>query len=168
MSPSEKCFLVFLTLIFILKGLSFIPGAFDQKFGVSTFSAWDQSGELRHSIWHWISLGNDSAIKTAYITLFSLVAASFAFTIATYVPMFAHSKAMLVFFTFFTTLLSASATSVYFFFVINKLGYTLTSYNYFGVGMYLFMAAEGLEIILLILSVVVYNHRSNSTKWGRF
>ena len=172
MSTSEKFFLIFLFLVFVLKALSFIPGAFDKGQTATSFSSWvvvpgtkTSSGS---SIWLWLQDKVQKDLWTPYFVLFLAVAISLGFTLFSTVPLFAHAGTFLVFFTFLTTLVTAATTSIYFFYVINHLKYKMTDYNYIGIGMYLFLGAEALELVLLILSVVVYNSQKNSTKWGRF
>lgn len=170
MSTSEKYYIIFLLIIVVLKALAFVPGIFDKDQAATEFSAWLKSQDstpLRYSIWYWLN----SAVGDMYLpffVLFVLTATSLLVSLLSFIPMFARTAATLVFFTFLSALITATVTSVYFFYLVSSKNYTMTEYNYFGVGMYLFMASEAIEFVLLVTSVFVYNHRNSETKWGRF
>jgi hypothetical protein len=167
MNSTEVSFAIILTIVFILKALAFIPGVFDYNTPYF-FTSWINNGnDVVVSIWGWLVTRTAGALNL-YLPLFCLVAFSLLLTILSYIPLFANAATMLVFTTFFTSLVSATGTCVYFFHFVNSFGFSMTSYNYFGAEAYIFFAAEGLELVLLVLSVIIYSRHRDSTKWGRF
>ena len=172
MSPSEKIYVIFLIIVIILKLISFVPGVFDENWIASKFSAWvvvrGSGVTSRTSIWLWMRSQISSEEWNYFFTLFVLVAVSLISSIFSFIPLFGHMGGALVFSSFFSSLITAAATSVYFFYVISGFKLKLTAYDYIGSGMYVFLAAEAVEIVVLVTSVIVYNYHNNKTKWGRF
>lgn len=170
MSTSEKFYIIFLLIVVVLKAIAFVPGVFDKDQVATEFSAWLKSQDpiqTRYSIWYWL---NDSVgdMYLPFFILFVLAATSLLVSLLSFIPMFAKAAATLVFFTFLSALITAATTSVYFFYLVSSKNYVMTDYNYFGIGMYLFMGSEAVELALLVTSVFVYNYRNSETKWGRF
>lgn len=169
MTPSERLYLIFLSLVIILKLVAYVPGSILVDKEPGDFPAWIKNGKAVLTLWDWRWAPNGTEYFKNSLVLFSLVSLSLALSLFSLIPGFAHMRATLLFTSFTSLIVSGVSVLIYFVVVVNGLGLK-ANIELLGISFWLYLAAVAFEAVNLITAIVVYKGRDkvSSSKWGRF